>query len=327
MKRIYFTLIFILTFYVSQGQKNVFLEITPMFQNSILAMNTNYVAWNGKTFKLDHFDYYLSDVQLTYDGGQTLLIDSVFLVEPQNHTLYLGFRDITQIEKIDFIIGVPKPKNTQTGSQAIDISLYPETHPLSFQTPSMYWGWQAGYMHMIIGGYADDNVDGSLESYFELHNLGNNNQKLIEMTNVIQTNSASDQIDVFVNCQVDRWINNISISTVGISHDETGVNAQILSNANTENVFVQPANADLYENTQNAKLYFTNDNNKMNIQWNNLQDVDHISIFDLNGRKIESISTKETTGKHIVEDVKAGYYSIQFYNSNSKLIGRLNAVH
>jgi hypothetical protein len=35
---------------------------------------------------------------------------------------------------------------------------------LSFQTPSMYWGWQAGYMHMILGGYADDNGDGSLEA-------------------------------------------------------------------------------------------------------------------------------------------------------------------
>jgi hypothetical protein len=327
MKKVYFTFIFILTLLVVQGQKNVFLEIKPMFQNSVLAMNTNYVAWNGKTFKLDHFDYYLSDVQLTYDGGQTLLIDSVFLVEPQSHTLFLGNYSINQIEKIDFIVGVPKPKNTQTGSEAIDISLYPETHPLSFQTPSMYWGWQAGYMHMIIGGFADDNGDGSLESYFELHNLGNNNQKLIELNNVIQTNSAADQIDIYVNCQVDRWINNISINSVGITHDEIGVNAQILSNAISENVFIQPANADLEENTQNGKIYFTNNYNEMNIQWSNLQDIDHISIFDLNGKKIESVTTNETTGNHIIEGIKSGFYTIQFYNRNSKQIGSLNAVH
>jgi hypothetical protein len=123
----------------------------------------NYNAWNGKTFKLDHFDYYVSNVQLTYDGGQTVLIDSVFLVEPQSHTLLLGNFNLSQIEKINFMVGVPKPRNLQSGSQAIDISLYPENHPLSFQSPTMYWGWQFGYMHMIIGGYADDNGDGSIE--------------------------------------------------------------------------------------------------------------------------------------------------------------------
>ncbi|MFM8241432.1 MAG: hypothetical protein ACKN86_01390, partial [Crocinitomicaceae bacterium] len=45
------------------SQKNVFLEIAPMFQNANLEMNTNYTSWDGKTIKFDHFDYYLSDVQ------------------------------------------------------------------------------------------------------------------------------------------------------------------------------------------------------------------------------------------------------------------------
>jgi len=327
MKRIYFIFIFLLTVFASNGQKNVFLEITPMFQNSVLAMNTNYVAWNGKTFKLDHFDYYLSNVQITHDGGQTTLIDSVFLIEPQNHTLFLGNHDIIQIEKIDFLVGVPKTLNTQSGSEAIDISLYPETHPLSFQSPSMYWGWQAGYMHMIIGGYADDNGDGSLESYFELHNLGDNNQKLIHLNNIIQTNSSSDQIDVYLNCQVDRWINNISISTVGIMHDEIGVNVQILNNAITENVFIQPANAGLEENIENSSVYFINENNGISLHWKNLQGIDNIKIFDLNGKTINSLINNNESGMEFIQDLHPGYYTIQFYNSNSKLIGSINAVH
>ena len=86
-------------FILNQGfsQKNIFLDISPMFQSSSLEMNVNYTAWDGKTIKFDHFDYYLSDVQIFHDGGQSILLDSVFLVEPQNHTLYLGGHKVNQI--------------------------------------------------------------------------------------------------------------------------------------------------------------------------------------------------------------------------------------
>jgi hypothetical protein len=327
MKRFYFTLIFNLTLLVAQGQKNVFLEITPMFQNSILAMNTNYVAWNGKTFKLDHFDYYLSNIQITHDGGQEILLDSVFLIEPQNHTLYLGGHNVNQIEQISFIIGVPKPMNTQTGAEAIDISLYPENHPLSFQTPSMYWGWQAGYMHMILGGNADDNGDGSLEAYFEMHNLGNQNQKLVEFPNVIQTNTSSNQIDVFMNCQVDRWINTIPLSTVGVAHGETGSNATILNNVLTQDVFIQPANASIESINSNAKMYFSNLQNSLEIHWKELNDLEKIRVIDINGKIISEFTTNESQSQLSIPELVKGYYIVQFFNKNSLLIGSLNAVH
>jgi len=196
MKNSILGIVFLLILNQGFSQKNIFLDISPMFQSSSLEMNVNYTAWDGKTIKFDHFDYYLSDLQIFHDGGQSILLDSVFLVEPQNHTLYLGGYDVSQIEQISFVVGVPKPMNTQTGVDAIDISLYPENHPLSFQTPSMYWGWQAGYMHMIMGGYADDNGDGTLEAYFEMHNLGNLNQKFVELPGIIQTNTSSSQIDI-----------------------------------------------------------------------------------------------------------------------------------
>lgn len=309
------------------SQKNIFLDVAPMFQNSNLEMNTSYSAWNGKTFKLDHFDYYLSNVQLTHDGGQTILIDSVFLVEPQNHTLLLGDFNINQIENISFLIGVPKPLNTQFGIQAKDISLYPENHPLSFQTPSMYWGWQAGYMHMIIGGYADDNSDGSLESYFELHNLGNANQQTIQLNNVIQTNLSSDQINVNILCQVDRWINNIPISTVGIMHDEVGVNKTILENAITENVFIQPANAGIDNLGPSSRIYFSSYPDGINIHWNEIADLEKMNVYDINGKQITQVLLTNPSGQFMIDNLEKGYYIIQFFNKNSILIGSLNAVH
>lgn len=317
---------FLFSFFV-RSQKNVFIDIKPMFQNANLEMNVNYTTWNGKTFKLDHFDYYLSNIQLTFDGGQMLFLDSIFLVEPQQHTLYLGNYNINQIEQINFIIGVPKPRNTQAGSQAIDISLYPETHPLSFQSPSMYWGWAAGYMHMIIGGYADDNGDGSLESYFELHNLGNANQQSVQMNNIIQTNISNDQINVNINCQVDRWVNNIPISTVGIMHDEIGVNATILDNVITETVFIQPANAGLESFNTQSKIYFQNQSNGISVFWKEIKNLNHILVCDLNGRLIKKVESNLENGDLQLELIESGYYLIQFFNENNRLIGSLNVVH
>ena len=81
MKKLLILPAFFLITFVAQTQKNIFMDVAPMFQNANLEMNINYTAWNGKTFKLDHFDYYLSNIELTYDGGQTILIDSVFLIE------------------------------------------------------------------------------------------------------------------------------------------------------------------------------------------------------------------------------------------------------
>lgn len=327
MKKILILPAIFLFVFITQAQKNVFLDVAPMFQNTNLEMNVNYTAWNGKTFKLDHFDYYLSNVELTYDGGQTVLIDSVFLVEPQYHTLLLGNFDISQIETIKFIVGVPKPLNTQAGSQAIDISLYPENHPLSFQSPSMYWGWAAGYMHMIIGGFADDNGDGNLEAYFELHNLGNQNQILVEFPNIIQTNTSSSQIDIFMNCQVDRWINTVPLSTVGVLHGETGMNATILNNALTENVFIQPANASIESLNSNSKIYFQNHSEGIAVFWAEIKDLNQIRVFDLNGRSIKQIESNLKNGSFKLDYLQSGYYLIQFYNENNRLIGSLNAVH
>jgi hypothetical protein len=180
---------------------------------------------------------------------------------------------------------------------------------------------------MIIGGYTDDNGDGSLETYFELHNLGNANQQSVQLNNIIQTNISSDQINVHMNCQVDRWIKNIPISSVGIMHDDAGFNKTILENAVTENVFIQPANADIESMNSNAKIYFQNQSNGLTINWKEIKDLDQIIVADLNGRIINNVKSNLESGSIQLNDLQNGYYLVQFYNENNRLIGSLNAIH
>ena len=237
----------------SFAQKAVYLHLQPKVNGVDFQLNTNYTALDNKVFKLDHFDYYLSEIILTHDAGQEInLSQDIFLVEPENHTFLLGNFDLNLIEQLNFTVGVPKKWNLQSGAESQDISLYPETHPLSFQTPSMYWGWLSGYMHMIIGGFSDSHSDGDPDAYFELHNLGGSNQQLVEL-NVTQTNTSANQIDIYVDCNIEQWIKNIPLATVGVSHGEVGVNNTILDNVQVEPVFTLANSASLAE-IDNSKI-------------------------------------------------------------------------
>jgi hypothetical protein len=256
-------LLFLLSsFSFTFAQKNVFLSLAPKFGNQDFQLLQNYTGNDGIAVKIEHFNYYLSDVQLFHDNGQsTYLQTAIWLVTPNNFNIYLGYLDVNQIDSISFMIGVPKRYNTQSGTLALDISTYPETHPLSFQMPSMYWGWSFGYMHMIVGGKADSNNDNIPNSYFELHNLGNNNQQMVSLP-VIQTN-LTNQTDLHLNCHVDRWLNNISLANVGILHEETGLNLTIMQNVLSQDVFTLDATAglsnitsDLFKLTQNNHEIF-----------------------------------------------------------------------
>ena len=107
MKRIFLLTSILILHFLSLSQKNVFITISPKANGNDLVMGTELTSLNGVKFNLDHFDYYLSDLYLIHDGGQILdLTDTVFLVEPGSHVLYLGFLNVTTVEQVNFAIGV-----------------------------------------------------------------------------------------------------------------------------------------------------------------------------------------------------------------------------
>lgn len=316
--RILFTLLISISF-ASWGQKAVYLHLNPKVNGVDLQLNTTYTALDGKAFKLDHFDYYLSEILLKHDAGQEIdLNQDIYLVEPENHTFLLGNFNVDLIEQLNFTVGVPKKWNMQSGVESQDISLYPETHPLSFQTPSMYWGWLSGYMHMIIGGFSDSHSDGDPDAYFELHNLGGNNQQIVEL-NVTQTNTSANQIDIYVDCNIEQWIKNIPLATVGVSHDEVGVNETILDNVQVEPVFTLAVAANL---TENAAANFTlwTSNHELFVNLAELKNVRKCSIIDQSGRLVQTQSTTNNAGTLSFKNLSAGFYLIQLEDTKGNFI-------
>jgi hypothetical protein len=279
MIRFIFLCVFILGGPTIWSQKDVFLNISPVFNADPLQMDVTLVHNNGDSYALDHFDYYVSDVTVTHDGGQeSSSLEAVYLMEPENHTVYLGNFDLESIEQIEFTVGVPPRLNTQDGAEAMDISSYPETHPLSFQIPSMYWGWSFGYMPMIIGG-------SGAGGFFELHSVGQGLQKKVDLP-VIQTEFSSSQINIELNCHVDRWVNGIQLSSVNVMHGASPENVLAMNNVNTENVFTISPSASILSLAQlPLGIYFSSGQ----LFYSNLpESTQELAVYDPLGRLVLS---------------------------------------
>jgi hypothetical protein len=122
------------------AQKDVYVYFRPLFQNAAFGLNQQVQSENGNVFELEHMKFYMSEIEIIHDGGQVIVFDSinVRLVDITSPYVFLGNLPITNLEGIRFGVGVPAEINH------LDIAKYPEDHPLSFQTPSMHWGWNAG---------------------------------------------------------------------------------------------------------------------------------------------------------------------------------------
>jgi hypothetical protein len=296
------------------------LNLTPLFGNQNFALNQTFIGNDGIAVEIQDFNYYLSDVKIFHDNGQqTNLPTSIWLVTPTQHSLYLGYLAVEQIDSINFTIGVPKRYNTQAGALAQDISTYPETHPLSFQSPSMYWGWSFGYMHMITGGKADSNNDGVPNAYFELHNLGNNNQQSVTLP-TIQT-TAGSQTDLHYNCHIDRWLNQMPLSSVGVLHGETGLNQSVMQNVNTQDVFTLNPTASIQEN-DNLFVSWKQNASEITIQGLQNQSIKNYQVFSNTGQKVLDHQVNTPTASVPLEQLQSGLYlvNMEMHNGKSQVI-------
>lgn len=287
---------------------------TPKVDNVHFELNQVLTDDSGKKMNIGHFNYYISHVHLIHDGGQDLdLGDTVFLVKHSDYILDLGLLNISQLEKIKFGIGVPQELSH------LDISQYPENHPLSYQSPSMQWGWAAGYMHMIVGGNADSNQDELPDAYFELHNLGDQNYYEIELD--ITAMEEGGHKSMYIDCNLDAWLGTTDLAANGVKHGETGVNFTVMKNIILRPVFTASANTgllEMYAKTGEA-IFFKNANGNF-LKWSEMNDLQAIHLLDLNGKLVHQKEINASSGELNLGELKSGNYFVQFYGRNKVLL-------
>jgi hypothetical protein len=303
------------------AQKQVNLHFTPKVESSELAMN-QVVTVNEVKVNFDHFNYYISNLHIIHDGNQDLdLSDTVFLVKANDFRLNLGQLNIENVEKIKFGVGVPEILNH------LDISQYNENHPLSFQSPSMHWGWAAGYMHMIVGGYADGNNDGIPEAYFELHNLGDINFFELELQTT-NFNTSENQSDIFIDCNLDNWLSTINLGTVNIKHGENGVNKIVMENLNAFPVFTSSSSASTKTLTKfNGEIYFEKNENALTISWKEIFNANKIELISISGKIMNENNEIGNQGSIRFENLKNGIYFVNFYSKENTILNQIKVIY
>ncbi|MCJ8290884.1 MAG: hypothetical protein HRT58_13900 [Crocinitomicaceae bacterium] len=306
--------------FFSMAQTDVVLHFPPKVGGNDLVQNTIVQSLGGVDMSIDYFNYYISNVHIIHDGGQDLnLSDTVFIVKIEDHTLDLGMLDVTNIESIDFGVGVPQSVNHA------DISQYTEDNPLSWQSPSMHWGWSSGYKLLLVNGFGDSNNDGTPDELMQIHSLGDANYKYVSMA-VIPTVSATN-ITIVINCNLDEWLFGVDPGSVGVHHSTTGVNASVMNNVDNRPVFTLPGNASLDNSLEaSGTITYAIIGESISFKWKDVQNVDNFRLIDLTGKEIDAGKASEFTGTHSSEVMTSGSYFFYLLDSNGSIIKHIQVI-
>jgi hypothetical protein len=148
-----------------------------------------------------------------------------------------------------------------------------------------------------------------------LHNLGNNNQQSVTLP-TIQTNTGN-QIDLHYNCHIDRWLNQMPLSSVGVLHGATGLNLSILQNVNTQDVFTLDAAAKLQEH-EAAVVSWKQSASEITIHGLQNQVIENYQVFSNTGQKVIDVQLNAPTASILLEQLQSGLYLIHVEMNNGK---------
>lgn len=214
----FFTLLAFAAFLAVQAQQDVYLRILHTMNGDPFAYNQTTSNNLGNNLQFSRLQYYISDITLTHDGGQTTdVTDTWLLISAGAPTeVLLGQFSISTLEQVTFHIGVGPDKNHE------DPSLYPASHPLAPQFPSMHWGWSAGYRFVALEGLAGASMSDALE----VHALGDAN--FFSQTHATAGVAVNGDLIIQLDADYPRALDNIDVSGGLIYHGMSNEGTQLL---------------------------------------------------------------------------------------------------
>lgn len=287
------------------AQKNVVLKINHKLANG--SFNFNQKASNNlnKDFNITRLEYYMSSIKIKHDGGQITNATDVFaLVKGGNQAteIDLGSFNIISIEAITFSIGVNAPINNQ------DPTLWPANHPLSPKSPSMHWGWTAGYRFVALEGKAGSN----LTTTYEIHALGNVNY--FENTITLKAVEENNKLVMNIYADYTKAINNIDVSQGVISHGEIGESITLLNNFKN-NVFSSSSSTGIFNQTEliPVKVWPNPSLGKVNIEFPQSAKISKVEVRDILGQ----LKYSSSSDLNSIEISDKGVYFISIYDAEN----------
>lgn len=304
------------TMMISKAQKNVYFTITHKLNTSNFAFNQSAQNNLMQDFKITRVDYYISSIKIIHDGGMETAVANKYILAKGNSNIieHLGNFNVTNIEGIKFSIGVEAPTNNA------DPSLQPSGSPLSFQNPSMHWGWSSGYRFLALEGTAGSNFS----TVFQMHGLGNSNY--FSQTKMLSgVSSGNNNLYINLNADYTQALKGIDVSSGPIDH---GVNATDLTALKNFRDFVFspsstiPTSLNTIENDIDISIYPNPTTNKLFINFeNNENKAEKLVFLDITG-KIISESNLDINNELNVSNMSKGIYFLKFYFKNEIIENR-----
>ncbi|MBI1222244.1 MAG: T9SS type A sorting domain-containing protein [Bacteroidetes bacterium] len=208
----------------SFAQYEVHLKINHQLGNQAFAFNQEASSPESQKFSLTRLQYYISKILLVHDGGQfTPISDSVVFVDAGIPIdALLGNFNITSLEEIRFAVGVNAEVNHN------DPSAFPTYSPLYPKSPSMHWGWAAGYRFVALEGSAGSNLNQDME----IHALGDENY--LQQIIATQGSLSGQTLTIELNADYTQALKGIDVSQGLIIHGGTDQCVNLLQNFATE---------------------------------------------------------------------------------------------
>lgn len=257
----------------------------------------------GNQFKINRIQYYMDEIILVHDGATSDTSTVLALVDGFDQTsLNLGSFTLDSIESIRFAIGVNSSLNH------LDPTTYNPNHPLAPKSPSMHWGWTAGYRFIAAEG-----VGGStFNQIFEFHGLGDGNYAHLTLPTSGQY-IGTDTVLITVTANYNELFRGQNLASGPISHGETGGAAQVLHNINNYVFSSSEGNAalGLRELNSNVNLYPNPSFGAFTLE---AEESGTYDILDVAGRKVASGVVTE--GKNRVNLNLNGLFFLRIQYSN-----------
>ncbi len=312
MKRILLS-VFTITSMLASAQVNTELRINHRMGAQTFSANAEGQNNMGHDFKVDRLEYYLTRVTVVHDGGQTTSIsdDTLALVNALDGfvtTVELGSLNITTVEDVKFHIGVYAPTNTS------DPSVWPASHPLALQSPSMHWGWSSGYRFVAFEG----NEGATFNQNFEMHGLGDNNYFETTVTGVTGVMDNGTLV-IGVDADYEKAVENINLSSGPISHGFTGEAKTCLENFR-DYVF-SPSSQSVGVEEEEALVWtvYPNPSNEETVKINLAQNIDNYTV-EVKNALGQLISTTNASGNAVEINVSdAGIYFVSVVKDGKTL--------
>ena len=305
-----------------QAQKNVTLNITHEWNGTPFIYGQKYYDHDGNAVEITRVQYYLSGIKLTHDAGSTTTLTGTYVLASGNISSYpLDTASLTSLEGVSFDVGVDAATNH------LDPTLYAPGHPLGLQSPSMHWGWSAGYRFLVIEGKVDSNGDDVPDASFEFHVTADDSY-LTPVTAINTSGSLSgSDLTVEIYANIADWLKDITLKTAGSNHGAYPINGTVMTNTNTYTVFDAAMTTSSQESViiPDHSVHFNYSKPyapTIFYKFSDLKSVD-LSITDATGNVVLNAPRLDHEGNFFIEkELASGIYIATFSNEGEMYVSK-----